>query len=141
MVGTRKQILMVDDDKSQLLYVNAILKNEYDIISVTSGKDALECLGKTVPSLVLLDVLMPEMDGFEAYGKMRALSSMKDVPIIFLTSVNAPEEIERALRIGAADYITKPYTSENFTNRIRNAIRMYEYKKAGEPKRKSSGRP
>ena len=136
-----KQILVVDDDKSQLLSVNAILKSEYDIISVTSGKGALKCLSETVPSLVLLDVLMPEMDGFEVYGKIRALSSMKDVPIIFLTSVNAPEEIERALRIGAADYITKPYASENFTNRIKNAISMYEYRKAGEPKRKSSARP
>jgi len=85
-------------------------------------------------------VLMPEMDGFEVYGKLRALSFMKDVPIVFLTSVNAPDEIERALKIGAADYITKPYTSENFTNRIRNAIMMYEYKKAGEPNRDSPAR-
>ena len=124
----KKRILVIDDDKSQLLFVNAILNSAYDIAAVTSGRDALELLGRLVPDLVLLDVLMPEMDGFEVYGKIREMASMKDVPVIFLTSVNAPEEIERALRLGAADYITKPYTSENFTNRIRNAIRVYEYK-------------
>ncbi|MCL2600570.1 MAG: response regulator [Treponema sp.] len=128
--GGKKQILVVDDDAIQLSTVGAILNVEYDVTTVSSGKAALEYLsGGFVPDLVLLDVLMPEMNGFEIYDKIRAIDSMGDVPVVFLTSLSAAEESRKALRKGAADYITKPYITENFKNRIRNAIRMYEYKK------------
>jgi len=125
----KKLILVVDDDKTQLALVNAILKTEYDLVAVASGRGALESLSSgTVPDLVILDVLMPEMDGFETYARLRAVDSMRNVPIVFLTAVNSRDEIQKALRMGAADYITKPYVRENFANRIRNAIEVYERK-------------
>jgi len=110
--------------------VEAILNRQYDIVTVTSGQGALERISRDfVPDLVLLDVLMPGMDGFATFDKMQATDSMRDVPVIFLTSVNSPEEIQRALKLGAIDYITKPYAMENFTNRVRNAIKVYEHKR------------
>jgi len=128
--SAKKQILMVDDDKTQSSFAEVVLNSEYDVITVTSGKEAVERLSKDlVPDLVLLDVLMPEMDGFATFDKIRTMDTMQNVPVIFLTAVNAPEEIKKALSAGAADYITKPYAMENFTNRIKNAIQMYEYKK------------
>ena len=126
-VDDKKRILVVDDDRTQLALVESILKAEYDVTTVMSGKGALECLSKNlVPDLVLLDVLMPEMDGFDTYDKIQA---MLDLPVIFLTAVNSPEEIQKALKIGAIDYITKPYIMKNFTNRVKNAIEIYRYKK------------
>ena len=103
--GGKKQILVVDDDAIQLSTVGAILNVEYDVTTVSSGKAALEYLsGGFVPDLVLLDVLMPEMNGFEIYDKIRAIDSMGDVPVVFLTSLSAAEESRKALRKGAADY-------------------------------------
>jgi len=128
--GARKRILVVDDDEIQALFAQAILDMEYDVTCVTSGSEALRLVSTgQVPDLVLLDVLMPGMDGFETYDRMRRLGPMKDLPILFLTSVKGTEEARRALKKGAADYITKPYVVENFTNRIKNALQVYEYKR------------
>ena len=129
-VGVKKRILVVDDDETQLSFAEAVLNNEYEVITEASGKAAMERLSRgLVPDLMLLDVLMPEMDGFETYAKVRAMNAMSNIPVVFLTAVNSSEEIRKALSAGAADYITKPYVMENFTNRIKNAIRMYEYKR------------
>jgi len=131
ITGEKRRILVVDDDATQLDFVKAILHREYDVVTIASGRDALELISKGfVPDLVLLDVLMPEMDGFETFEKIRAMDQMRNVPVIFLTSVNSPEEIRKALELGAIDYITKPYVMENFMNRIWNAIQVYEYKKS-----------
>ncbi|MCL2558084.1 MAG: response regulator [Treponema sp.] len=130
-LGEKERILVVDDDEIHLAFVESILREEYSVSSVTSGRAALDLLGEGfAPALVILDILMPKMDGFETFEKARGLESMRDVPTIFLTSVNAPEDIRRALSIGAADYITKPYIMENFKNRVRNAISVYRYKKS-----------
>lgn len=126
----KKRVLVVDDDPIQLALVGAILKSDYDVVAIQSGSRALEHLSANpVPDLVLLDILMPEMDGFEVFEKIRTMESMLYVPVVFLTSVDGAEGARRALEKGAADYITKPYVMENFTNRIRNAIQVYEYKR------------
>ena len=125
MEGTikKKKILIVDDDEIQLSFSEAILKAEYDIVTAKSGKNALEQLYRGfIPDLILLDILMPEMDGFEAYNRIRAISLLQDIPIIFLTSVSGSTEVQQAWDIGAADYITKPYSKDDLLNRIKNAI-------------------
>jgi len=128
--GGKKRILIVDDDEIHLSFTETILSGEYDVITANSGKAALECLDcGAAPDLVLLDVMMPEMDGFEAYGKMRAIASMRDIPAVFLTSMNTPEDMQKALEVGATDYITKPYVMENFRNRIKNALNLHEHKR------------
>ncbi|MCL2192922.1 MAG: response regulator [Treponema sp.] len=130
LTDEKKRILVVDDDEAQLGFVKAILKSDYEVVSVTSGNDAFERLSQGfVPNLILLDVLMPELDGFDTYGKIQAMDPLRNVPVIFLTAVNSPDEIQRALKFGAIDYITKPYAMENFKNRIKNAIEISEYKR------------
>jgi len=119
----QKKILLVDDDEIHLSMLENILKEKYEVITAKSGKDALEYLLKgVVPNLILLDILMPNLDGWETFNKLRAISFLQDVPIVFLTSVVESTEVERAHEIGAADYITKPYDRNDLLNRIEKIL-------------------
>ena len=120
----KKKILMVDDDEIQLSVAQAVLKADYDVIAVESGKKALEQLyNGFIPDIILLDILMPEMDGFEVYNRIRAISLLQDIPIAFLTSVGGKDDIQQAQEIGAADYIMKPYSKEDLLFRLKNIIK------------------
>ena len=104
-----KKIFLVDDDEIHLTILENILKDKYETIAAKSGKDALEyMLSGVVPNLILLDILMPHLDGWETFNRLRAISFLQDVPIVFLTSVSESAEVEHAQEIGAADYIVKP---------------------------------
>ena len=119
-----KKILVVDDDNIQLTIIEGILNPHYNVICAKSGAKALEHIVQGLhPALILLDILMPEMDGFEVYRKLRAISLLNDIPIIFVSAVTETQEIQRALKIGAADYITKPYDPEDLLQRIENTLR------------------
>ena len=128
--NVKKKILIVDDDNILLAYAEIILNTEYDVLIATSGKKALEHLDDFIPDLILLDILMPEMDGFELYSKIRAIDHLQKIPIVFLTAVSESTKVQQALEIGAADYITKPYIKENLLCRIKNAIQIYEFSKS-----------
>ncbi|MDR2501395.1 MAG: response regulator [Treponema sp.] len=106
----KKKILVVDDDNLCLLIAEIMLRREYEIFTAQSGNEALDhFLTGLFPDLILLDILMPNMDGWETYNKIRGISLLKDIPIVFLTSVSESEEIKRAFSMGAVDYIIKPY--------------------------------
>ena len=120
----KKKILLVDDNLIQLSIVELLLRKNYDVTSVKSGKEALECLLKgLVPDLIVLDILMPNMDGWEAFGRIKAISLLHNVPIVFLSAINEKEEIDRAFEMGAADFITKPINGKDFFDRIKKAIK------------------
>jgi len=105
-----KKILIVDDSDIQLVVAEGILKAKYDVVTAKSGKEALVMLTKgLVPDLILLDILMPDMDGWETYNKINGISLLRNVPIAFLTSLSGIVERLRASRLGAADFINKPY--------------------------------
>ena len=134
-VSEKKKILIVDDDEIQLMVAEVILDSEYDVKIAKSGEKALEHLYKgLIPNLILLDILMPEMDGFEVYNRIRAISLLQNIPIVFLTSVEEPAKVQQAVEIGAADYIVKPYVKENLLSRISNAIHNYEKRENGKQK-------
>ena len=121
-----KKILVVDDSDVHLLIVDGILKGKYDVTTANSGKAALALVSKGyVPDLFILDVLMPEMDGWETYNKIKGINSVKDVPIAFLTSVDGEREKMYASRIGAADMITKPCEGEELIKRIKNILEKH----------------
>jgi len=118
-----KKILVVDDSEVHLLIVEGILKDKYETTIAKSGKEALALLSKGyVPDLILLDVLMPEMDGWETYNKIKGISLLRDVPIAFLTSLDGEREKLYASRIGAADMITKPCEGEELLNRVQSIL-------------------
>ena len=120
----KKKILLVDDNLIQLSIVEILLRKNYDVTSAKSGKEALDCLLQgLVPELIVLDILMPNMDGWEVYGRIRAISLLHNVPIVFLSAVNEKAEIDRAFQMGAADFITKPFNGKDFLERIKKAIK------------------
>jgi len=118
-----KKILIVDDNEVHLVIAENILKGKYEVTTAKSGKEALVLLSKgLVPGLILLDVLMPEMDGWETYNKIKGISLLRNVPIAFLTSLDGVREKLYASRIGAADLITKPYDGNELLNRIEKML-------------------
>ena len=114
----RKNILLIDDDTIFQTVVISMLSDKYNVVTSKSGKDALILLVKDKPDLILLDILMPEMDGWETYHKIKGMSLLHQVPIAFLTSVSKSEGFEHAEKLGASDYFTKPLDKTDFLDRI-----------------------
>jgi len=120
----KKKILAVDDSEIDLDLIEALLQDKYTVLPTKSGKEALDyLLHFSNVDLILLDLIMPEMDGWETFSRIKDLSNITDVPIAFLTSVHGEEEQNRAKEIGAADYIFKPFNREDLINRIENILK------------------
>jgi len=119
-VGDEKQkVLIVDDDTIHLEMVEAVLQNEYDITTAKSGKEALNLFYQgLVPQLILLDLIMPDMDGWDTYGRIKAISGLYDTPIAFFTASEDPNDVKHAREMGAVDYIKKPYDNEDLIKRV-----------------------
>jgi len=99
--------------------VETVLQNKYDIATSKSGKEALGLFYQgLVPDLILLDLIMPDIDGWSTYSRIKAISGLHNTPIAFFTSSNDPEDIKRAQEMGAVDYIKKPYDKDDLLNRI-----------------------
>ena len=125
----KKKILAVDDSEIDIELVEMMLEDKYTILTTKSGKEALDYLFRDENvDLILLDLLMPEMDGWETFSRIKDLGCMNQIPIAFLTSVYGAEERERAKEIGAADYIMKPYTKKELLDRISIILKKYPKK-------------
>jgi class 3 adenylate cyclase len=113
------RILIVDDTPANIQTLAAVLQQKGYAISVaTNGKQALEVLGRLRPDLILLDVMMPEMDGFETCGRIKASPEWRDIPIIFLTAKTESSDIVRGFELGAVDYVGKPFNSHELLARV-----------------------
>ena len=119
------RILVVDDDATMARAIHSFLKDDYEVYMVTSGKNALQFLEKKLPDLVLLDIKMPEMDGFETMTRMRQIPDMRDVPVIFLTGDEDSETEERGLAVGASDFIRKPVVPNVLKLRVGHMLELY----------------
>ena len=121
-----KKILLIDDTDFHLSIAKNMLKNNYEVSTARSGKEGLDFLLKgLVPDIILLDIVMPEMDGWETYHKIKGISLLQDVPIVFLTSSSETEDVKYAHQIGAADYIMKPYEKNDLLKRVESIIQKY----------------
>ena len=120
------RILCVDDDISMLNTIEDILINAgYAVSLAKSGKQALDLLKRGIEyQLVLLDVDMPVMDGYETFKEIREIETAKNIPIIFLTGMDGPDFQIKGWEYGAADYITKPFIKSVFLARIKNRINV-----------------
>ena len=122
-ISERKRLLVVDDDDFFLSVTTGVLKDTYEVIPVKSGKEALDyMLQGPAPDLILLDIMMPNMDGWETFNKIRAISFMRNIPVVFLTSLNEENDEKRAQEIGAADFIKKPYEKNDLLKRIEKIL-------------------
>ena len=116
-----QRILIVDDEPETIILLKSIVRSAgFDVLSASSGKEAIKKCKAANPDLILLDIMMPEMDGWETMGYIR---DMADIPIIIISAVSAKEEVVRALQIGVDDYLTKPFFSAEVIARIRAVLR------------------
>ncbi len=122
-----KSILVIDDNVTNLKIVEKALKGIYKPILLTSGAQALKYLQCHVPDLILLDLVMPDMDGFETIKKIKQIKNNANVPIIFLTATTDSEVEVQGLEYGAVDFITKPFVEKSMLSRIRMHLELASY--------------
>ena len=119
------KILVVDNSSTNILLIQNIFSgSDYQVIPAHSGKEALDILSKEIPDVVLLDIMMPEMDGYEVLEKIVSNERTKDIPVIMVTAKKETEDVKRALSIGALDYIKKPLNLVEILSRVNVALRL-----------------
>jgi response regulator RpfG family c-di-GMP phosphodiesterase len=123
--GGAATVLIVDDSPINLGVVGGVLSPLYRVQVANSGQRALEMLASgPLPDLVLLDIMMPGMDGYEVLGRMQGDERLRGVPVIFLTAMHEPQDEERGLAMGAMDYITKPASPAIVLARVHNHVEL-----------------
>lgn len=125
-----KHILIVDDNKTNLVSAKNALAEDYKVTAVTSGEQALRFLNKNMPDLILLDINMPEMDGFEVLEHIKNNSECSHIPVIFLTGDNDPVTETRCLESGAQDFVVKPFVPTVMRSRIARILELEELRKS-----------
>ncbi len=125
MAASHPTILIVDDTPENLSVLGELLQPTYRVRAANSGRRALQIAhGKPPPDLILLDVMMPEMDGYEVLAKLRADPATRHIPVIFVTAMDATEDEEHGLNCGAVDYITKPVRPLIVLARVRTQLEV-----------------
>ena len=121
---TPATVLIVDDAPSNLAILTETLRSEFDVRIATSGPEALRLVRETPPDLILLDILMPDMDGYEVCRRLKAQASTRNIPIIFLTAKGEVSDETMGLAIGAVDYIVKPISIPIVLARVRTHVEL-----------------
>ena len=125
----KKKILMVDDVTLNHATARSVLEDTYELYEAYSGPEAFEILKELEPDLILLDVVMPEMNGMEVLVKLKSIPAYKNIPVIFLTADTSPEAEVEGFKNGIVDYITKPFVPMVMKKRIETQIDLAQYQK------------
>lgn len=120
-------ILVVDDDSANLMLAQKILGVEYRIAAANSGPAALKYLEKNKPDLILLDINMPEMDGFETMEQLKNRQGDDLIPVIFLTADKSTETETKCFQVGAFDFVGKPFVPDILRSRVKRALELEQY--------------
>lgn len=119
----RKRILLVDDSETSLMMARMILsKANYEILVAKDGQAGVETAAREKPDLVLLDVVMPRMNGFEACAALKAQPETQGIPVIMVTTRGEGESVESGFEAGASDYVTKPVNGLELLTKVRSAL-------------------
>ncbi len=120
----RPAVLIVDDVPANIRILAEALRNEHDIHVATRGGDVLDLARRLVPDIILLDVVMPDMDGYAVCRRLKGDPAARDIPVIFVTARHAPEDEALGLSIGAVDYIVKPVSPSVVRARVKNHLEL-----------------
>lgn len=122
-------VLIVDDTTANIRILTELLRDDYKVKVSTSGKTAIE-IAHTLPKpdIILLDIMMPEMDGYEVCTRLKAHKNTKDIPIVFVTAMTAADDEAKGLDLGAVDYITKPFNPKLIKSRLRNQLELKKHR-------------
>jgi DNA-binding NtrC family response regulator len=124
-INTNPRILVVDDTPANIQTLTAILKEKgYQLSVATNGRQALEVIERVRPDLVLMDVMMPEMDGYEACRQIKAMPKWRDLPIIFLSAKTDTADIVHGFELGAVDYVAKPFNAHELLARVNTHLTL-----------------
>jgi DNA-binding response OmpR family regulator len=118
----KKIVLIVDDEPMSVEILCHHLKNDYTVMLAHNGSEALEMISHTKPDIILLDLIMPEMDGYEVYKAIRRLPALDGIPVLFITALPDVECEAMGLEMGATDYIHKPFSADLVRLRIKNHL-------------------
>ena len=127
------KILIVDDIKTNLILLSGIL-DEYDVTQSSNGHDAIKIASEDYFDLILLDIVMPNMDGYEVCKRLKSIESTKDIPIIFATGNTDEDSIDKAYKVGGVDYVTKPFKSKELLARVKTQVSFRNVKQELEEK-------
>jgi len=117
-------LLIIDDEKTNLKILTHILGQEYTIYTATNGTTGIKIAKEYLPDLILLDIIMPELDGYQVLSELKQNEKTKKIPVIFITGLDSEKDEEKGLALDAADYITKPFSALIVKLRVRNQIQM-----------------
>jgi two-component system, OmpR family, alkaline phosphatase synthesis response regulator PhoP len=118
-MDTPRTIMVVDDNPDIITIVKTILEGKgYNVLSASSGQELLNLLNGQKPDLIILDIMMPEMDGLEVLGRLKGVTETASIPVILLTAKVQYEDVLGGYKLGADYYITKPFTSTQLVNGI-----------------------
>lgn len=123
---SKQVILIVDDQSTNLKILSSVLSKQYSLSLANSGQNALKYLENNIPDLILLDIMMPDMDGYEVCNRIKKIDHIKDIPVVFLTAKTDIEDVVKGFDCGAVDYITKPFNITELLVRVRNHLNMQE---------------
>lgn len=121
-VVLRKKILLIDDSSTILMMEKMILRRSYDVITAKDGDDGVAAAIEQRPDLILLDVIMPKMNGFQVCRRLRAQEATMSTPIIFVTGKGEASNMEEGFRCGCSDYIIKPVDASELLEKVRNCL-------------------
>ncbi len=117
-----KKVLLVDDSMTTLVMESMILHGRYELVKAKDGEEAIELALAERPDLILLDVMMPKLDGFSTCARLRQLEATKHTPIIMVTTRGEEANFERGYSVGCSDYVTKPINAAELLSKVRNYL-------------------
>jgi len=123
------KLLVVDDEKQNRILLTEVLQDDYQIILAKNGAQALERAQQYLPDLILLDILMPEMDGFSVLKALKNCDSTRNIPVIFISALDSATDEEKGLDLGAVDYISKPFHPSIVRVRVRNHLQSVHHRR------------
>ncbi|MCL2079932.1 MAG: response regulator [Oscillospiraceae bacterium] len=136
----KNSILIVDDEVANIKLLSNILTSDYNLFAVTNGSDAIEAAKKHSPDIILLDVIMPDMDGFSVMDALKDHEETKDIPVIIISGLGGSPDEDKGLSRGAVDYISKPFSPIAIKCRVSNQALFINMKRELEALKKGTGK-
>ena len=120
----KHSILIIDDEKANLITLKHMLGNEYKLYAAKTGFEGIALAKKHLPDLILLDIMMPVMNGYEVFATLKNSKATENIPVIFVSGLTDEDNVEKGMALGVADYITKPFKSYIVKLRVENQLKI-----------------
>jgi CheY-like chemotaxis protein len=124
----KNSVLIVDDERVNIITLTRMLGGKYTVYAATDGLDAMETAIEFNPDIILLDIIMPDMDGYEVLSRLKNEEKTKDIPVVFITGLGSTHDEEKGISMGAASYIKKPFDAAVVEAKLQDLIQLVNSK-------------